>query len=280
LQQKKDAELTFQKIENKQRRQQNNFLFLGLLVTVVFGVFISRRYQTTNRQKKIIEEQKKQMDISLQEIKKKNEEKELLLKEIHHRVKNNLQIISSLLDLQSNKIDDPTAKVAIADGQARVKSMALIHHKLYEHENIATINFKEYTEQLYHQIITSLTSLNPTLILEVDSTISFDIDTAIPLGLILNELLTNVCKYAFVDHPNPELKIKLQELEQGNYLLEVQDNGKGMPDDFQFQKARSLGLRLVRRLSKQLFGKTNYENRNGAHFNIHFKDTALRKQID
>lgn len=246
-----------------------------LLLGLLYWFFAQKRRanQELISKNDLITQQKKIVD-------RQNEEKELLLKEIHHRVKNNLQIISSLLDLQSSKIDDVAAKVAIADGQARVKSMALIHHKLYQHEDIATINFKQYTEQLYHQIMATLTSIPVALVLEVDPAISFDIDTAIPLGLILNELLTNACKYAFVDHPNPELKIKLNVLEQGNYLLEVQDNGKGMAADFKLEKARSLGLRLVYRLSKQLLGKARYKNDNGANFCIEFKDTVLRKTID
>ncbi len=275
-----NQEKALQLAENK---QQKTLLYAGggilvialLLLGMLYWFFAQKRRANAALTAKndLITQQKKVVD-------QQNEEKELLLKEIHHRVKNNLQIISSLLDLQSNKIEDTTARTAIADGQARVKSMALIHHKLYQHEDIATINFKEYTEQLYHQIMATLTDMEPNLILDIDAKVAFDIDTAIPLGLILNELLTNACKYAFANNTRPELKIVLKKLEEGSYLLQVQDNGKGMPVDFQLQKARSLGLRLVRRLSKQLFGKATYENSNGALFSIYFKDTALRKTID
>lgn len=280
LQQEKDVELALQKIENEQQKQQNIFLFFGLLLMIIFGGFIYRRYQVTNRQKKIIQEQKKQVDSTLEEIKKSNAEKELLLKEIHHRVKNNLQIISSLLDLQSSKIDNDVVRSAMEDGQFRVKSMALIHNKLYQHENIATVNFKEYVGQLFEQIMGTLTVIQPILVLKVDEATVFDIDTAIPLGLILNELLTNACKYAFEEGKEGQLIIKLIEKEKGNYLLEVKDNGNGMPADFKLEKARSLGLRLVRRLSKQLLGKATYRNDNGASFCIEFKNTILRKTID
>jgi two-component sensor histidine kinase len=158
--------------------------------------------------------------------------------------------------------------------------MALIHHKLYQHENIATINIKEYIGQLFNQIMATLTATSPNLVLEIDEQVSFDIDTAIPLGLILNELLTNACKYAFDEGEQGELSIRLEQKEAGNYSLEVKDNGNGMPADFNLTKARSLGLRLVRRLSKQLLGKVTYKNDNGACFCIEFKDTALRKTID
>jgi two-component sensor histidine kinase/Tfp pilus assembly protein PilF len=280
LQEEKDIELSLQKVKNTQQKQQSIFLFLSLLLMISFGIYIYRRYQVTTKQKEIIEAQKKQVDSALDEIKKRNEEKELLLKEIHHRVKNNLQIISSLLDLQSNKIEDDTARSVIADGQSRVKSMALIHHKLYQHENIATINIKEYIGQLFNQIMATLTATPPKLTLDIDAEVAFDIDTAIPLGLILNELLTNACKYAFEEGKQGELSIRLKEKEEGSYALEVKDNGNGMPSDFNLGKARSLGLRLVRRLSKQLLGKATYKNDNGACFCIEFKNTALRKTID
>lgn len=280
LQLEKDIELSLQKVKTAQQEQQSMFLFLSLLGMMVFGIYIYRRYQVTNKQKGIIETQKKQVDDALDEIKKRNEEKELLLKEIHHRVKNNLQIISSLLDLQSSKIDDDAARSVIADGQARVKSMALIHHKLYQHENLATINIKEYIGQLFNQIMATLTTTAPNLVLDIDETVSFDIDTAIPLGLILNELLTNACKYAFEEGKEGELSIRLEQKEKGRYSLEVKDNGHGMPADFNLGKARSLGLRLVRRLSKQLLGKATYKNDDGACFYIEFKDTELRKTMD
>jgi two-component sensor histidine kinase len=158
--------------------------------------------------------------------------------------------------------------------------MALIHHKLYQHENLATINIKEYIGQLFNQIMATLTTKPPNLVLDIDEEVSFDIDTAIPLGLILNELLTNTCKYAFEEGKEGELSIRLEQKAAGDYSLEVKDNGNGMPTDFNLVKARSLGLRLVRRLSKQLLGKATYKNDNGACFSIEFKDTALRKTID
>jgi two-component sensor histidine kinase len=158
--------------------------------------------------------------------------------------------------------------------------MALIHHKLYQHEHLARINIKEYIGQLFEQIMATLTSVPPNLALDIDEKVAFDIDTAIPLGLILNELLTNACKYAFEEGKQGELSIRLKQKEAGSYTLEVKDNGNGMPANFNLQKARSLGLRLVRRLSKQLLGKATYKNDNGACFCIEFKNTALRKTID
>ena len=275
-----NQEKALQLVENK---QQKTLLYVVggalsvvlLLLGLLYWFFAQKRRANEELISKnsLITQQKKLVD-------QQNEEKELLLKEIHHRVKNNLQIISSLLDLQSSKLDDDVARSAIADGQSRVKSMALIHHKLYQHEHLARINIKEYIGQLFEQIMATLTTTPPNLALDIDEQVAFDIDTAIPLGLILNELLTNACKYAFEEGKQGELSIRLKQKEAGSYTLEVKDNGNGMPANFNLQKARSLGLRLVRRLSKQLLGKATYKNDNGACFCIEFKNTALRKTID
>lgn len=275
-----NQEKVLQLAENKQQRillygGSALLIVLILLLGLLYWFFWQKRKANARlaANNKLIVEQKKLVE-------KQHKEKELLLKEIHHRVKNNLQIISSLLDLQSNKVNDEHALLAIADGQARVQSMALIHHKLYQHDNIATVNFKDYASQLFHQIMATLSTYKPKLILEADENLAFDIDTAIPLGLILNELLTNSCKYAFDGKKDAILTIKIDALEEGVYQLEVADNGAGLPAEFNFQKTKSLGLRLVRRLSKQLLGKAYYKNDNGAHFYIQFKDTAQRKTID
>ncbi|BDS15280.1 tetratricopeptide repeat protein [Aureispira anguillae] len=275
-----NQEKALQLSENKQQRMLlygsgTTLIVLIFLLMLLYWFFWQKRKANAALalNNELITRQKNLVD-------KQNAEKELLLKEIHHRVKNNLQIISSLLDLQSSKIDDDAALSAIADGQSRVQSMALIHHKLYQHEHIATVNFRDYVYQLFDQIMAVLTEESPTLELDIDETIAFDIDTAIPLGLILNELLTNACKYAFESGKKGKLSIRLKKMEQGDYQLELQDNGRGMPADFKLHKARSLGLRLVRRLSKQLMGKASFKNDNGAYFCIQFKDTALRKTID
>lgn len=248
------------------------FLVVGVLVTVIFLVLSYLFYLQKNKTNK-------ELLAKNSIISKQNEEKEILLKEIHHRVKNNLQIISSLLDLQNKGIDDLKASAAIEDGQSRIKSMALIHHKLYQNEDIVSINFKEYTQQLLNQILSIATNISPKQIINIPENMEFDIDTAIPLGLILNELLTNACKYAFKGTDSDKIEISLTKNTIGDYQLEVKDNGAGLPADFEFKKSRSLGLRLVRRLSKQLFGSADYSNQNGAHFVVTFKDSLSRKKI-
>lgn len=251
----------------------------NVLLAVIFGLLVSTVLvllllsQTRKRKEANARLKERNNTIASQ-----NEEKELLLKEIHHRVKNNLQVISSLLDLQSKNIEDESALSAVSDGQNRVKAMALIHHNLYQNENLGSIPFKEYARQLLKQVASIYPSAKNVNCTVSGDTIQLDIDTAVPVGLILNELVSNAFKYAF-EETGGTLNITMVKLKDEDYRLEVQDNGPGLPTDFDIDSAKSLGLRLVRRLSKQLYGKALYVNNHGACFTIRFKDTLQRKDI-
>lgn len=270
------ARLDLQEARNQQQQQRLIFLIVGLILVVLVSLLIVRQNQKTKSQKKTIEQQKLVVEENLDAITKRDEEKELLLKEIHHRVKNNLQVVSSLLELQSKKGDE-SAQTAFADGQSRVRAMALIHEKLYRNDNIASIDFAEYIEQLSGQIASLYNSKKVDVVVDAKG-YQFDIDTAVPLGLILNELITNAFKYAFSE-TGGQLRITVHSDADKGYTLSVSDNGNGMPADFDFAKAKSLGLRLVKRLSRQLYGKAVYENNNGTEFRITFKDTLQRKEV-
>ena len=203
-------------------------------------------------------------------------EKEALLREIHHRVKNNLQVISSLLNMQSYYLDDPRMINAIAEGQNRVKAMALIHQKLYQTDHLSEIDFQEYTEQLISHLATALSEPGKTIRSSVNgSAIKLDIDTAIPLGLILNELITNAYKYAFGSMNEGKLQIDLKQDEARIYHLRISDSGQGLPADFSESRLNSLGLKLVRMLIEQLDGSLTITNEPGASFYIQFKETRL-----
>jgi two-component sensor histidine kinase/tetratricopeptide (TPR) repeat protein len=258
---------------NELRKNQRTFIYLligGFMVVCIFIIIIYRFY---------LQKRKANTKLITQNtiISKQKEEKEVLLKEIHHRVKNNLQIISSLLTLQTRNIEDKSTLLAMADGQNRVKAMALIHQKLYQNSDLASIKFKDYTTQLLNQIAGLYPGLSNVKREVVADDIELDIDTAIPIGLILSELITNAYKYAFT---NGEGIIVITLKQTGHdYILEVQDNGPGLPKDFDLSTASSIGLRLVRRLSRQLYGTSDYEYKNGSRFIITFKDTLSRKEI-
>jgi PAS domain S-box-containing protein len=205
-------------------------------------------------------------------IKASLEEKEVLLKEIHHRVKNNLQIVSSLLQLQASYIKDTDALEIFEESRDRIKSMALIHEQLYQSNDLAQIDFPEYLRSLLNMVLSAHRN-NRTRVetrLHVDP-VSLDLDTAIPVGLITNELVTNSLKYAFAGRSVGEIGVRLTRSELGDFVLMVSDNGVGLPEKFNFDKATSLGLRLVRILTKQMRARLEISNGMGTQFRVYFK---------
>jgi PAS domain S-box-containing protein len=212
-----------------------------------------------------------------EKIKVSLKEKEILLQEIHHRVKNNLQIISSLLYLQSKNVDSPAVLEHLQDSQSRVKSMALIHEKLYQSNDLANINFKDYVKSLANSLVQTYCKNRSTVGLDINiNDVFLSIDKAIPCGLIINELLTNSLKYAFPNINNGKINIELKSFKgtgksKDSYHLCVSDNGIGIPADFDYNKTNSLGIKLVNNLTNQLDGVLEIENGNGTLFKIMFK---------
>jgi PAS domain S-box-containing protein len=200
------------------------------------------------------------------------QEKEVLLKEIHHRVKNNLQIIISLLNLQSDFIKDEQTLKAVTDGQNRVRSMALVHEKFYQGEDLAEINFEEYTKKLCGFIYQSYGDGSGRIKMHVSSDpgISFDMDTAMPCGLLINEIVSNCYKYAFPEDKAGDISVRFQRKPGNHILLTISDNGIGLPQNFQIDEAETLGMQLMQALTSQLDGKLEVYNDNGTRFEIEF----------
>jgi PAS domain S-box-containing protein len=202
-------------------------------------------------------------------IKASLKEKEVLLKEIHHRVKNNLQIISSLLNLQSGYIQDQQAGELFKESRNRVKSMALIHEKLYQSKDLARIDFAEYVRNLTTHLFRSYGVNAHAVGLKINvEKVLLDIDTAIPCGLIVNELVTNSLKYAFPPGVAGEICVALRPESDGKLALMVSDNGTGLPPDFNFRTTESLGLQLVGTLADQLEGTITLDHNGGTTFKI------------
>jgi two-component sensor histidine kinase len=195
-------------------------------------------------------------------------EKDVLLREIHHRVKNNLQIITSLLNLQSRYVKDEPTLAAIRESQNRVKAMALVHEKLYQAENIAQINLDDYTRFLGTGLIQfyGVKSRGITFTTDIGD-INVDINMAIPLGLIINELISNSLKYAFPDREKGEIFISVRK-ENHTLSVLVKDDGIGIPADLDWRNTESLGLRLVISLVEQLNGSINLDRTAGTEFKI------------
>jgi two-component sensor histidine kinase len=218
-------------------------------------------------------------------------EKDILLKEIHHRVKNNMQIISSLLRLQSRQTNDKKETDILIESQNRIRSMALIHEKLYQSEDLAHVDFSEYISDLTKELFLSYRDGTDKIVFKPDlEDAVIGIDTAIPCGLIVNELVSNSLKHAFPGGRKGEIQVafrRIVDLESGTkhensemYELTVRDNGIGMPQDMDFRKSESLGLRLVSTLSEnQLQGNIHLTGRGGTEFQIRFKDIGYRGGI-
>ncbi len=199
-------------------------------------------------------------------------DKEMLLKEVHHRVKNNLQVVCSLLYLQSVNVDDPGLRQALIESRNRVMSMALIHERLYKSKDISTIDFGQYIKELATDIFYSFGIEDDKIRHVINShNICLSIDTAIPCGLIINELVTNALKHGFTDNVSGEIRIDMSAKGNNTLMLVVSDNGVGIPQDIDNNTA-SLGLRLVRTLTEQLDGTLEINRDNGTEFRVTFRE--------
>lgn len=201
-------------------------------------------------------------------------EKDLLLKEIHHRVKNNLQVISSLLNLQSESLDSEVAREAVKEGQHRVKSMALIHQKLYSADDVRGVDVQDYMENLSSELFRAFGVDQEKVGVEVNTSgLKLDIDTVIPLGLIVNELITNAIKYAFQDIEQGLLRIKM--VEQGeNLSVVVQDNGKGF-DKATMENTNSFGWKMIKSLCRKLKAEISVRNDRGTEVELMLSNYKL-----
>ena len=210
-------------------------------------------------------------------IKASLNEKELLLRELHHRVKNNLQIILSLINLQSNGIKDQQNMEIFRESQSRVKSLAIIHEKLYQSTDFASINFKEYIQSLVSYLLSYYSKTNIIVDIDVENEIILNMDTAVPCGLIINELVTNSIKFAFPEGKTGKIYIRLHH-EDGSLILIIGDNGIGLPDGMDFETSEKLGLQLVKTLTEQLEGTIHYNGEYGAEFKIKFKELIYKNR--
>ena len=213
-------------------------------------------------------------------LKSSLQEKEVLIKEIHHRVKNNMQIISSLLNLQKQYVNDEEAVNVLKESQNRVKSMAMIHEKLYKSRNFSEINFADYMRSLVSDLFYSYgvdsNRIKTTILLDE---VMMGLETAIPCGLIISELVTNTLKYAFPNQEQGEFKIELHSSSDGFYHLIISDDGVGIPENIDFNETGTLGLQLVNSLVNQLEGTIELTRKVGTEFKIKFKELEYEERM-
>lgn len=246
-----------------------NGVFTGLVALVIM-IYSSR---TLNKRDQLLFEIISDLETSNEEIAKQHDQKEVLLKEIHHRVKNNLQIISSLLSLQSRNIEDENISGVLNESRSRVEAIALIHKKLYQDElGGNSVDFKSYLEDF----IIKQRAINPRIKFHLSAEeLVLHLDIAVPLGLIVSELITNSVKHAFQGIDTPRLTLELVQLGQ-KFELWVRDNGIGLPKDFDmYEGDMGLGSDIVIALTEQIDSEISYYNIKGASFKILFQNRAL-----
>lgn len=286
---KKEKDIQLLRRESQLQQSQLKQASLGRTVTIaiialllIILALLYNRYRIRQRSNLQLENQQKEINIkntSLQKLVNEKdgllEEKEWLLKEIHHRVNNNLQIVMSLLNTQSAYLDNDSAILAIRDSQHRMRAMSLIHQKLYQSDKVAIIDMQAYIEELTSYLDDNFNVNNRIKFQLYVAPIELDIAQAVPLGLIINEIITNAIKYAFPDNSQGMISISMELVEQADVLLVIADNGKGLPAGFDLAGSRSLGMNLVQGLTKQLNGTFTINSLQGVTVNIRFPQERI-----
>ncbi len=254
---------SFQSIENTCVHQKGHSVVMETSGVPIFDS--ANRFRGYRGMDRDITERK----LAEDKIKASLQEKETLLKEIHHRVKNNLQIISSLLRLQSRHIEDQQAIELVSESQNRVRSMALVHEQLYQSSNLAEVDLQKYIQTLTSNLLRSysINSCRVHLTIDVEP-IALGVDLAIPCGLIINELISNCLKYAFPEHRKGEIRVSLHRKGKKSFILTIRDDGIGLPENLDLHSTDTLGLQLVHRLTKQLGGIVELNCDQGTEFKI------------
>ena len=224
------------------------------------------------------EKERKQAE---EQIKSSLKEKEVLIRELYHRTKNNMQVIISMLHLQSRSIEDNNVLQIFGEMENRIKTMALVHEKLYQTKDLSRVDLKEYFNDLLSLLVRSYKELSGGITINtVMDSVSVTIDYAIPCGLIINEIISNCFKHAFSESKKGEIRIGLKSQTDGEIEIRVFDDGVGMPEGFDYREASSLGIQTIVALTEhQLNGKLDLNTDKGTEFQIRFKDTGYQERV-
>ena len=247
------------------------YIFIaGLFIAAIFVALIYNRYRLKRRSNLVLEQKQDEINAQNELLRKILDEKEWLLREIHHRVKNNLQIVISLLNTQSAYLENKDALLAIQNSQNRMHAMSLIHQKLYQTENLSSIDMSWYIHELVNYLKDSFDITSKIKYVLNAEPIELDVAQAVPLGLILNEAISNAIKYAFPDDTKGTINIELKETETCKYMLRISDNGIGLHPGFEAEERDSLGMNLMMGLTQQMDGSFNIASNNGVVITINF----------
>ncbi len=264
---KKDKEL--KESEAERNATIRNSLVISFFLVLIVVIILYRSMRFARKSKVELEEKNKE----LQETLISKEEKEVMLKEIHHRVKNNLQVINSLIRLQSTKVDDDAKVMELfQECQNRVKSMALLHEELYQTKDLANVNVDNYLTTLIRGLVDTY-SVNTKINLNTNITITtLGVDTLIPVGLVVNEIISNSLKHAFNGVAEGNIDVTLKAVGEKQYQLQISDNGKGFDADFSLEHSETLGIELIKTLVDQLDGTLELPEGKGVAYNINFQN--------
>src|SRR5208337_4643078 len=246
-------------------RIDNDLLLIGTVDAFAVGLFVTVIIIIMFREIRNYERQGKE------QLKQALREKETLLREIHHRVKNNMAVVSSLLSLEAKKIKDATVRALFEESQQRIRSIALVHERLYQTKDLSAINFEGYIKSIIAEIISLYRIDTSTITTEINiGGIELDLESAVPCGLIINELLTNAFKHAFPNNGGGVISINFAKTD-GAHTLTIKDNGVGLPEGFDYKEANTLGLQLVKVLTRQLKGTLQIKSVKGTEALVSFK---------
>ena len=267
----KDKLLTQSRFEEAKQKTFRAYLLAGIIILSTIIIFLILNNVNTKKREEQLYLKNKQIGAQNELIEQSLKEKEALIKEIHHRVKNNLQIISSMLSLQIGKVDDSNTEAILKDAQQRINAISLTHQMLYQKANISSISLTEYVQNLVSQIEKTIFSNDIELTTSLNITERrINIDAAVPLGLLINEILTNAYKHAFSKNEKGKVTVSLGENEKG-CILKISDNGKGLPLNFETANQKSMGMELIQILAGQLNAELKIDKTNGTTFIIELK---------
>lgn len=255
-----EEKLAYSEEINEKQHEITVLLTIGIIVVCIAIIFVFILYKRTLAHQNLIILKSKEIEESSQRIDKALQQKDILLKEVHHRVKNNLQLIASLLNLQSGNIDDDVARNAIEESKTRVQAIALMHKGLYQDEEYSSVDLKTYVNEIVDNLKT-LSNFSERVVdfkVEVDP-IHLNIDQSVPVGLILSELISNSLKHAFKETESGEITIKIHQ-HNDKITLNYSDNGCGLPDDFKIEEQDSLGFTVINALSEQIDAELTFDS--------------------
>jgi len=273
-----------QRAELSREKLTRNIIIIASSLMLLLFVLVYNRYRLKQRSNKLLQDQQKiisqKNEVLQQTINEKDdllEEKEWLVREIHHRVKNNLQMVISLLNAQTEYLNNPSALHAIKESRERMQAIAILHQKLYKVEDSTKINIRSYIHELVENIRQGFDKSERIHFQVEVANIGLDMSQSVPLGLILNEAITNAIKYAYPKNTKGSIQISLQQIEGQQLQLIIADRGRGLPEGFDIEHHHSLGMQLIKLFAEQLDGELIFINRNGLEVVLNFKTAEYIK---